>query len=217
VEHSTAVGSTAVSTRFVCAGTDPASDTSPAHQWVFCLTDRYVGCSRYRRAIAQPPAPDSAPPGASVRRGLIAAGTLALFGGAAALGAVLIGNPFEAEPGTAGSTSGALVAAAPTTPAAAPASKPIAASATAVVPTTTATPSSARPAGTSTPARTGTPAVQTYRVVAGDSLTSLAQRFRVSVGELAAANDLSPTADLLIDQMVRIPAAAPATSTPPSR
>jgi LysM repeat protein len=61
---------------------------------------------------------------------------------------------------------------------------------------------------------TATSAVRrSYTVQPGDSLTLLAERFGVSIYDLAAANDLSPFALLLIDQKLFIPVAVVVPST----
>jgi LysM repeat protein len=61
---------------------------------------------------------------------------------------------------------------------------------------------------------TATAAVRrSYTVQPGDSLTLLAERFGVSIYDLAAANDLSPFALLLIDQKLFIPVAVVVPST----
>jgi len=96
---------------------------------------------------------------------------------------------------------------------------------------TAAAPPEASPAATSTappprslvqtseptPGFVGTPAARSYRVQPGESLTALAERFGVPEPALAAANDLAPTAGLVVDQMLRIPDAATAPPSPTTR
>ncbi|VEG13598.1 LysM peptidoglycan-binding domain-containing protein [Moraxella cuniculi] len=48
-------------------------------------------------------------------------------------------------------------------------------------------------------------ATENYTVKAGDSLTSLANRFGVSIASLAAANNLSTNANLIIGQSIKVP------------
>jgi LysM repeat protein len=57
------------------------------------------------------------------------------------------------------------------------------------------------------PQKTSTPS-RTYVVRAGDSLTTIAQRFHVSLRALARANHLDPAGVLLIGARLRIPGAA---------
>lgn len=54
--------------------------------------------------------------------------------------------------------------------------------------------------------KTATGRPKTYKVEAGDSLTALAQKFELSVDDLAAANKLSNQAILRIGQTLKIPA-----------
>ena len=44
-----------------------------------------------------------------------------------------------------------------------------------------------------------------YKVQSGDSLTGLANKYNISVSSLAAANNISPSANLLIGQVITIP------------
>ena len=55
-----------------------------------------------------------------------------------------------------------------------------------------------------------------YKVQAGDSLTSLASKYNLSVNDLAKANNLSTTANLLIGQVLTIPGSSGTASTSPS-
>ena len=50
-----------------------------------------------------------------------------------------------------------------------------------------------------------TGATETYQVRSGDSLTALANRYGVSINTLAVMNNLSPTADLIINQRLTVP------------
>ncbi len=84
--------------------------------------------------------------------------------------------------------------------------------------TPTATPSPTAPAATATPAPTGSRV--TYRVQAGDTLSTIAARYGITWQELAAANGLSSGAVLRIGQELIIPlpgAAVPPTATPTAR
>ena len=53
------------------------------------------------------------------------------------------------------------------------------------------------------------PGVTTYTVRPGDSLTALAQRYGITIEELAVANNLTVTTRLLVGQQLVIPVAAP--------
>ncbi len=82
-------------------------------------------------------------------------------------------------------------------------------------PTPPATPSStAQPQATATasilaPASASLGGV-VYTVVSGDTLTALAERFGVTASAIASANRISPTAYLIIGQVLSIPAVQPA-------
>ncbi len=73
-----------------------------------------------------------------------------------------------------------------------------------------------RVAGQSVPATTYT----TYKIKSGDTLWALAQRFDMSVEQLAALNGISPDATLRLGQVLKVtvgPAAVPRASAAPSR
>ena len=78
-------------------------------------------------------------------------------------------------------------------------------------PAATATQTSAPPAPTATPTQQGTP--ETYTVVAGDTLTIIAERFKPAteptesyVARLQEANNLAPGAILTVGQVLTLPA-----------
>ncbi len=81
-------------------------------------------------------------------------------------------------------------------------------------------PNGASSSNNSTPASNNSSSVKSstsfddrYKVVSGDSLIGLANRFGVSVSELASANDLATNAELRIGQVLNVPKRTEATST----
>jgi LysM repeat protein/beta-lactamase class D len=56
-----------------------------------------------------------------------------------------------------------------------------------------------------------------YKVVRGDSLSSVARKFRLSISDLAAVNELSTRAELRIGQTLTIPGTVSSTSSAPSK
>lgn len=65
----------------------------------------------------------------------------------------------------------------------------------------------------STPAPAAAPRA-THTIVSGDSLWSLSRKYGVSTAELAAANQLAPSATLRLGQQIIVPAKAPAAAAP---
>ena len=51
-----------------------------------------------------------------------------------------------------------------------------------------------------------------YKVQAGDSLTAIAKRYNLSISELASANGLTPTSNLILGRTITIPVAGSTTS-----
>jgi LysM repeat protein len=196
-----------------CFRANPPLAVSLQHQAVLCLSDRYTTCSRYQLA-PRPHADDAAVPRSRTPVWQFVTLAGAVFAGAAAVFAA-VGNPFTAEP----APSGAQTPPATSFPVAAAGGSvqlPSAAGRSAALPSTTA------PVGTiadGPPAAPGvaaaTPAgVLIYRVLRGENLTVLSQRYHVSLNALAAANGLPPTAGLREGQQLRIPVGPTSTPTP---
>jgi LysM repeat protein len=126
--------------------------------------------------------------------------------------------PSTSEPASTVATAGtsqAATAAATLTP------EPTATSTPTLAPTATSappTPTATRPAPTAAPATDG--GRTTYRVQAGDTLSTIAARFGISWEALAAANNITARTVLQIGQELIIPlsgGAAPAVATPTRR
>lgn len=182
-----------------CYHTDPPSPVSGPHQAVFCLSDRYRTCSRFapRAAATQGPA---------ARRRLSLGPVIAAVGIAAVATAaafIVVGNPFTVEHDTA--APAAQPAYAPAVGTETPGVATVATSPTLVAPTP--------PPAAATRVPSAAPAPQHYVVQPGDSLTSVARQFDVSVPALAAANGLAPGAFLDVGQTLLIPPAG-ASPTP---
>jgi len=206
-----------------CYRTDPPLSPSAQHQTVFCLTSRFSGCSRFHGPI----------PASLLRQRLRSGDWLTIIAMAATIlaGAVVcvivVGNPFGVEPeqlARAGAVPPTPVLAATTASDPGPSGAPAAATASASL-TRAVTPSApgiSSPLASPTPqlgviAAPGVPIVVQYTVQPGDSLTSLARRFNVSVAALAAQNKLPATAGLRIGQRLQVPVGAFGGSTPPAR
>jgi peptidoglycan/xylan/chitin deacetylase (PgdA/CDA1 family) len=83
--------------------------------------------------------------------------------------------------------------------------------------TPTSTPSASPAASPTQTAATPTPpagASTTYEVQAGDTVFSIARRFGTTVEAIVAANGLADPAEIEVGQVLLIPGAQPATSTP---
>jgi LysM repeat protein len=201
----------------------PLSRTAP-----LVLETGHASFGRSHGATALPPAVagavrSAAGPGAGVARGsrLAASG---MRGGTAARGWRSLTGPVMAlvvvgaalaviaarlpgssgQPVAAGSPSAVVSAAASQAVAPSAATSPAANPSITPAPTPVVTPTPTPPPPTTAPS-VAPPGTQTYRVKAGDTLTSIAARFGVSVAELQSLNGIKDPRLLQIGQVLRIP------------
>lgn len=91
------------------------------------------------------------------------------------------------------------------TPSAPPTASPVPTATASPVPTATVGPTPTPAPPTGSPTRTARPSPRTYVVQAGDTLSSIAVRFGVTVQQLSAANNLDPKQVINIGQVLVIP------------
>ncbi len=208
-----------------CTAGNPAIALDRAMQQRLCLHEAYLECPRYRDWTAArsipPGVPRPAPDATFVRTRLIVEPDSGWHGGAVAMrparrpGRVIVGGAAAvlavgsiAAAGASTQGFGLLGPASPSpTPAPTATPTPIPTASPSPTPAPTATPTPA-PTATPTPVSktpTPKPTVRTYRVQSGDTLSSIAQRFGVSLQALIAANNLPDPNNLSIGQVLIIP------------
>jgi LysM repeat protein len=213
-----------------CHALAPPAELDRVRQATICLLEAHRECERFLEArhlaaAGLPNVPRPAPDAFLPRTRLVLEGDgrhraaadafgparrrrWALAGAAAALGVTVVASAaaggidavFGGGPGSSASPS----ATSPASPSATaePTSSPTAVPTTAPTPLPTTIPT---PQPTPAPTPTQAPAQQTYVVAAGDTLSSIAARFGVTVQALMAANDIADPNALSIGQVLVIP------------
>ena len=208
-----------------CGAVEPPAPLAVAKQRQLCLLSAHEGCATYlaARAVADDAAPSTpgddgaalwqaaaAPPlvlEPARRMGALPTAATRTGGSAALIGLMVVAFlvlvlariQSPASPGSSPGTSLAAVAAASTSPIATldagmtepPASGSPDGSATSPDPTERAPEATAEP--------------KTYKVKAGDTLSSIAKRYHTTVKKLKAANDISDPRALKVGQVLVIP------------
>jgi LysM domain len=210
-----------------CVAVDPAEGLDRSTQLRLCLTDEHRACDRYQAAQSRMqresarlprPAPDAVvlgtrmilepdPAWRGLNPGRLAgarARRLVVGGAVAVLGLAAIAG------GASGGIAAMLAPAATATPS--PTPSPTLTPTLTPLPTRTASPTptivptpTLEPTPAPTPSPTPAPTVRTYRVQAGDTLSTIAARFGTTAQAIANANGIALNSIINIGQVLIIP------------